>query len=112
MKRAVPLLMILAACDPAGAPPITNVEDPPARIPTGSGQRYDCDTGATFFANNGATGALVTLDTGEALQLPRVGSSAGGTQYAANGVVWFVQGSRAVLTERGGQINCRVAGGF
>lgn len=27
--------------------------------------------------------------------------------YAADGWVWFVDGDRAVLTEQGGQKNCR-----
>ena len=115
MKRAIAITLLLGACvaEPPISGPVTEggTPDGPREIPTGSGQRYDCDTGATFFANNGATGARVTLDTGAQLQLPRVATIGNGVQYAAEGRVWFVEGTRAVFTERGGQVNCRRSGG-
>ena len=116
MRYVIPVLFLgLAACQPVtDNPPIDAGFDGGgafAQNPSvaGSGTRYDCDTGETVFAEVRGRQALISLDDGRNLALPRVD----GNRYAGDGWVWFVSGSDAVLTEQGGQRNCRTAqGGF
>ncbi|WP_308916784.1 MliC family protein [Jannaschia sp. LMIT008] len=104
------VLLTLTACDPAEPLP----DDPSAAIPsgppTGATRSYECDTGVTLTASRDAGSAQLRLETGEVLRLPRIPEAAP-TTYASDGFVWFVQGNRGVLTDRGGQKNCRVQAG-
>ena len=122
MRRAIPLALAalaLAACQPAPDNPDLDADrfgtledgsdNPSVR---GSGTRYDCDTGATVFAERRGATMLISLADGRNLALPRVDATGGGTRYAESGWVWFATGDRAVLTEQGGQANCRVASGL
>ncbi|UWQ20995.1 MliC family protein [Jannaschia sp. W003] len=102
IRLVLPLAGALAA---AACVPAAGLPD----VSEGTGVRFDCDDGSTVLADIGSGSTTVSLADGTNFRLPLVGSSAGGRQYAADGVVWFLRGDEAVFTERGGQLNCRRA---
>lgn len=105
MRLIVPLVLAgLAACAPA-APNITAVP-----VAFAGGAAYTCDDGQTIRVERRAGSLGIMLGDGTPLDLPRV-QTLDGTRYAADGWVWFESGPTAILTQQGGQANCRIAAG-
>ena len=73
--------------------------------PPSGGTILVCDTGESIGVAYRDRDAMLTLADGRTLRLPRVDSPTG-TRYAADGVIWFVEGSGGILTDRGGQQQC------
>ena len=73
------------------------------------GTPYVCDTGSAVRAQLQGGSMGLVLDDGRALSLPRVTGATTGTTYGSEGWVWFTTGDSAILTEQGGQQNCRVS---
>ncbi|MEO0859903.1 MAG: hypothetical protein AAFY65_04765 [Pseudomonadota bacterium] len=104
MRYLIFTLPLLAACNGSGT-----VSDGPDPIAFAGGTPWVCDTGAALRTEQQGSAIGLVLDDGRALSLPRVQSTGGGTTYGADGWVWFAQGDTAILTEQGGQKNCRRA---
>ena len=122
--RWILALPVVAACAPASIPgpvtvPLGGLEPstPPivvgasASTPTpgpapSGGTPYLCDTGERIAVAYRGRSAVVNLPDGRSRTLPAV-ESASGARYAEPGLVWFVEGPSGILTDRGGQAQCR-----
>lgn len=103
-----PIVVPLGGLDPAGTPTVVGTAGAtptaPARQIAG-GVPYLCDSGERIVVSYGRRGATIALPTGRTVELPEV-ESAAGIRYAADGIVWFLDGPQGILTNQGGQAQC------
>ena len=101
MRAALILPITLVACAPVLSKRVAG--DPNNRL------KYDCDNGSTINSTASDRSATISLDDGTNIRLDRIDTPSDARRYSDGGYVWFVDGDDAVLTERGGQLNCRVS---
>ncbi|MBM2576804.1 MliC family protein [Jannaschia sp. Os4] len=101
MKRILPLLL-LVACAPAPE------QEEVVPVAFAGGTPFLCDDGQTIRTQLRGDRLGLVLGDGTPLDLPAVQTPAG-LRYAADGWVWFRRGDNAILTQQGGQVNCRIA---
>ena len=100
MRRALPLVL-LAACAPVA-------EETPTPVAFAGGTAWRCDDGQSIRTQQNGDRLGLVLGDGTPLDLPAVQTPAG-LRYAADGWVWFRRGDGAILTQQGGQTNCRLS---
>lgn len=103
MKRLAALCLAATACAPVEPP------SSPDPIAFAGGTNWACDDGSAVRTQLQGTATMgLVLGDGTPLALPEVPGPTG-NRYAADGWVWFTNGGTAILTQQGGQINCRVS---